>query len=136
MPVSFKPPVDLTAVLLTPAEDRIVCDTPGCGYNPQGQVAINPHDPVCGGTGFKNFYTEIPIEGYELDPREVRVWNQVDGGYTYLGQLGIKFAPKYADIVNNAVFLRYRGEDFNFLSLSRRGTGIGNDRQAYALARK
>lgn len=136
MPVSFKPPVDVIAFLRTPEADLIECDTPGCGYNPQGQVAINPHDPVCSGTGFKNFYTQIPIEGYLLDPREVRVWNQVEGGYTFLGQVGIKFEPKYAAIVDSAAFLRYNGVDFNFLSLSERGTGIGNDRQAYALTRK
>ena len=135
MPVSFKPSIPVIAFVKTAQADLIECTTPGCGYNPAGKVAINVNDPVCQGTGFLNFWTEIPIVGF-FSPKEIKRWNHVEGGFTFLGECGVKFDPMYASIVDRASFLRLKGVDWNFRSLSERGSALGNDRRAYALTRK
>lgn len=135
MPVSFKPPIPVVAFVRTPEADLVECNTPGCGYNAAGKVAINVEDPVCGGTGFLNYWTQIPIEGY-YTPQAIKRWNKVEGGFTYLGECGIKFDLRFAGVVDSASFLRLKGADWNFLSLAEKGVGVGNDRRAYALTRK
>lgn len=135
MPVSFKPSIPVVAYVLTDEADRIECTTSGCGYNAAGRVAINVNDPVCGGTGFLNFYTLVPLSGY-YTPRAIKRWNSVEGGWTLLGECGIKFDMLNADVVDRAAFLRLKGVNWNFQSLSEKGVGVGNDRRAYALTRK
>lgn len=134
MPTSFKTPKPITIVKKTPTDDLVLCDECG-GLNAMASTAVKIDCPVCGTTGYSNYYQRIGATAY-YRPGAIKRWDAQAGAVSYVGECSIKLDAKYKRILSQSEYVEFDGLKWRFSVQREPGEGFGQHRLVLALTRK
>lgn len=134
MPVSFKNMKSITIVKKTPTGELVLCDECG-GLNAMASTAVKIDCPVCGTTGYSNFYKRIDAKA-SYRPGAVKRWDSIAGQLDFLGECSIKLDSRYKRLLATAEHIEMDGIAWRFNVLREPGESFGQARLVLSLTRK
>jgi hypothetical protein len=133
MVTSFKPTIQIKLITRTPEDDLIYCTECG-GIQAMSQTAIKINCDNCGGTGYENLYTEVPVLA-TYRPGAVRRYGYESGALVTLGDCSIKLDYKYKELLDISKHIEMDGVNWKFTYVAERGAAMGQPRIVLALSR-
>jgi hypothetical protein len=131
---TFKSKIVVLLVRRTPPEDLVFCDVCG-GINTRARAASKIDCTACGGTGYQNLYTPVPVSAAFI-PGPQKRWNATTGGLDYFGECTIKLDASLEPILSEVEYIEWDGVKWAFNVVRRLGEALGQPRLMVALTRK